>query len=102
MAMAAGMIRGYDDITDPDAKAAHYAFIHDLAMQFKQENGSYICRELLDLPEDPDNPVTGDPAGGAPVDGTPQYRLRPCAEYVGSAAALLAAALMEPTDPQEA
>jgi C_GCAxxG_C_C family probable redox protein len=106
MAMAAGMLRGYDDITDPDAKAAHYAFIHDLAMQFKQENGSYICRELLDLPEDPDNPVTGVPAGGAPVgksgDGTPQYRLRPCAEYVGNAAALLAAALREPAGTQEA
>ena len=92
MAMAAGMIQGYDDITDPDAKAAHYAFINKLAMRFKEENGSYICRELLALPESPatDAGETAERTGGRPA-----YRLRPCAEYVGSAAAILEAAMKE-------
>lgn len=86
--MAAGMIHGQYDPLDQDAKAAHYAFVQDLALKFKAENGSYICRELLDLPDGPDAPV--------PEPRTVSYyRLRPCAEYVGNAAALLAQKLHE-------
>jgi C_GCAxxG_C_C family probable redox protein len=85
-AMAAGMLYGSHDPLDQEAKAAHYAFVQDLALRFKQENGTYICRELLDLPEGPDSP-TPEPRTET------YYRLRPCAEYVGSAAEILAQAI---------
>ena len=82
VAMAAGMLYGGYDPLDQAAKAAHYAFVQDLALQFKSENGTYICRELLELPEGPDSPT--------PEKRTEAYyQLRPCAEYVGSAAAIL-------------
>lgn len=88
IAMAAGLLVGPADPQDLDAKATHYAFIQKLAMEFKQENGSYICRELLALPEGPDA-STPEPRTEA------YYRLRPCAEYVGSAAGILEKALSE-------
>lgn len=88
VAMAAGMLYGGYDPQDQAGKAAHYAFVQDLALQFKSENGTYICRELLDLPEGPDAPT--------PEKRTETYyQLRPCAEYVGSAAAILERAILQ-------
>ncbi len=93
IAMAAGMVAGPVDPLDQDAKAAHYALVQKLANRFKEANGSYICRELLDLPEGPDSP-SPEPRTEA------YYRLRPCAEYVGSAAAILEQELRERTAPR--
>lgn len=86
-AMAAGMLYGDYDPLDQDAKAAHYAFVQELAIRFKEENGTYICRELLELPEGPDSPVPG-------ARTETYYKLRPCAEYVGSAAEILENAML--------
>ena len=87
-AMAAGMLYGGYDPNDQTEKAAHYAFVQELALQFKTENGSYICRELLDLPEGPADP-TPEPRTAS------YYRLRPCAEYVGSAVEILERAIQQ-------
>ncbi len=85
MFMVTGVVRGYSDPKAADEKAEHYAFIQKLAADYKAQNGSIICRELLDLPG-ADSPV--------PEERTADYyRRRPCGEYVARAALLLAKTL---------
>ncbi len=47
MFMVAGLKYGYSDPHDKPAKAEHYKRIQDLAAEFRDENGSIVCRELL-------------------------------------------------------
>ena len=47
MLMALGLHQGYTDPKDKAGKAAQYEVIRALADEFKRENGSIICRELL-------------------------------------------------------
>ena len=82
MFMIAGLTNGYDDPKAKEEKAAHYAFIQTLADDFKKENGSIVCRELLGLTAD-----------GSPVPAprtAEYYKKRPCAELVGDAARIVA------------
>lgn len=80
MFMAAGLLWGGYDPNDREAKAAHYARIQQLAAEFKKENHSIICRELLADAET--SPV--------PEERTKAYyERRPCADYVASGAAIL-------------
>ena len=77
--MVLGAVLGSDDPTDHDAKMKHYAIIQEAAAMFKEENGSYICRELLGLGEGASVPV--------PEKRTEEYyKRRPCDEYVAIAA----------------
>ena len=46
-AMVLGVLKGYADPADHDAKKAHYALVQEFARRFKEYNGSIICRELL-------------------------------------------------------
>lgn len=85
MFMVSGIVRGYSNPEATDEKAEHYAFIQNLAAEYKKENGSIICRELLELPG-AESPV--------PEERTAEYyRRRPCGEYVARAALLLAKTL---------
>ncbi len=85
MFMVKGFAQGYSDPKATDEKAAHYAAIQALAAEFKEENGSYICKELLGLPG------ASDPQ---PEERTADYYLRrPCADYVESAARIAAKSL---------
>jgi C_GCAxxG_C_C family probable redox protein len=80
--MIAGLRYGYTGTDDDEAKGAHYALVQRLAFRFKEENGSYICRELLGLPE-------GEQSSPVPEKRTAAYYgSRPCAEYVACAARL--------------
>lgn len=82
MFMVAGMLYGYSDPLDKTAKAEHYKLIQSLAMKFKIENNSIICRELLKLVINSDGPV--------PEDRTENYyKKRPCKELVKYAAEIL-------------
>ncbi len=82
MFMVAGYKAGYSDPNDPDAKMEHYALIQQLANEFREENGSIICRELLGLPDGADSPK--------PEARTKEYYIkRPCGEYVASAARIV-------------
>lgn len=82
MFMAAGLIYGDYSPEDSEAKAAHYERIQQLAAKFREENGSIICRELLELPEGPDSAV--------PEERTEAYYMRrPCGELVEHASELL-------------
>lgn len=83
--MAAGLLRGYADLQDKEAKDAHYALIQRLAGAFRQETGSLLCRDLLGL--DPE----GQPVSPVSEARTPAYyQQRPCADLVALAAAQLA------------
>lgn len=79
--MAAGLKYAPADPKDPQAKAAFYALVQQLAAEFKKQNGSLICRELLGL--------------SGPQDPVPQprtetyYKKRPCPEIAGRAAEIL-------------
>ena len=89
MFTVAGLLYGYTDSASQEAKAAHYKLIQDLAAKFKEENGSIVCRELLELNrEGADNPV--------PDARTKQYYAkRPCVQLVGMAAEILGALIDE-------
>ena len=73
---------GYVDPTDNVTKMELYKKIQTLMAKFKEENGSYICRELLSLPDGASSPI--------PEKRTSEYyKKRPCAELVGSACEIL-------------
>ena len=70
---------GYDDPADDPGKKRLYGAVQELAAQFRAENGSIICREILKNPPSDPNP-------------TPRsaefYAKRPCARMVMTAAQL--------------
>ncbi len=81
-ALVLGMVRGYSDPTDPEAKKAHYRLVREFAQRFKEKNGSIICRELLSGIEVQ--------SGGIPEQRTPEYyKRRPCPLLVRQAAEIL-------------
>lgn len=86
--MALGMLRGYADPQDPEAKKEHYRLVQEFARRFRERRGSIICRELLqNVPTAP---------GGAPEERTPAfYAHRPCLGLVTDAAAILEDMLKE-------
>ena len=80
--MVLGIVKGYSDPTDRDAKKAHYALVQEFARRFKEKNGSIVCRELL--------AVVGASQGGDPEQRTEAYyKKRPCPELVRIAAEIL-------------
>lgn len=82
MALATGAICGYDDPKARKEKADHYALIQKLASEFKEQNGSIICRELLAGINNDTNPV--------PEERTESYyKKRPCADLAYMAAEIL-------------
>lgn len=82
MAMVAGLLYGPGDLSDPSAKGEHYKLVQKLAGKFREENGSIVCRELLEGVS-----VT---SGATPEERTIRYyEKRPCAEYVKCAAQIL-------------
>ena len=79
MFMAAGLMYGPSDNSNPKDKANHYQRIQDLAKSFKDMNGSIICKELLAGVESSTSPT--------PSDRTETYyKKRPCVDLVGDAA----------------
>lgn len=83
MFMALGLAEGYTGPKDQEGKMAQYARIQNMAEEFRRENGSIICRELLGLPDGADDPK--------PLPRTETYyKKRPCGELCGSAAAIIA------------
>lgn len=88
MFMVLGYIMGYEDPNDYDGKKSLYAHIQELAHRYEEENGSIICRDLLGLTEQKQNPT--------PEKRTDEYyKKRPCAEKIGSAAEILETYLKE-------
>lgn len=80
--MVVGLKNGYLDPNDHEAKTAHYQLVQNLARQFREQYGSILCRDLLQLEEQ-----VSAPAPEIRTEG--YYQRRPCAEYVRFAASLL-------------
>ncbi len=59
MCMVAGILFGYDDITDHDIKTQHYELIQKMVYEFKRRNGSFICREILGEEGNDSSPIPG-------------------------------------------
>lgn len=82
MLMVLGLKYGYTDPCNKKVKTELYGLVQDLANKFEQENGSIICRELLDLSIRHDKPVPEDRNEN-------YYKRRPCVELVEQAAKIL-------------
>ena len=82
MVFVLSTLEGNVDPLDNNAKMQTYQKVQYLMKKFKEKNGTYICRELLSLPE----------VNSAP---TPEkrtetyYKKRPCASLVGDACEIL-------------
>jgi C_GCAxxG_C_C family probable redox protein len=82
MLFALGSIEGTGLDSDDEKKLALYQKVQELMKDFKERNGSYICRELLALPEGNSEPT--------PEKRTESYyKKRPCALLVGDACEIL-------------
>lgn len=79
MFMAAGLKYGFSDNSNPSAKGELYKRIQFLAEQFKNKNGSIICRELLQGVETSNSPNPSER-------NQEYYKKRPCVDLVGDAA----------------
>lgn len=88
MFLVAGLKHPADNPADHEAKTRNYAAVQRLAENFRQKNGSIVCRELLGLAVRKEDP-TPEPRTDA------YYKRRPCAEYVRIAATLAGEELNE-------
>ena len=82
MCMALSLKYAPKDPTDHAAKAAFYARVQELCKEFKDENGSIICRELLGLAPGPSSPTPDKRTAD-------YYQHRACADKVKCAAGIL-------------
>ena len=82
MTMCAGYIAPNAQPNDNVNKKLCYSMVQEFAEKFRQENGAIVCRELLGLSQQKDNPT--------PSERTAEYyRKRPCVEYVATAARIV-------------
>lgn len=83
MGIIVGLVEGCDfSKSGQDAKSAQYAAVQRLAGEFKDINGSIICRELLGAKLAATIPT--------PDARTPEYyKKRPCAKLVGDMAEII-------------
>lgn len=92
-AMVLGILEGYSDPKDVEAKKHHYALVREFAQRFREAEGSIICRELLKKASIDPQTVK---AGGDPEARTPEYyKKRPCPELARRAAYILDTMLAE-------
>lgn len=83
MCIAAGMLFGYDEAKDIEGKKQLYADIQRLCAEFREINGSIVCRDLLGARK-------GQDTAPAPDARTAEYyRTRPCAKMIHDAAQVL-------------
>ena len=81
MFMVAGLLKGYADTDDKEAKDNHYKLIQELANEFKSVYQTYNCNELL-----------GNIGKGTYVSAprtAEYYKTRPCVNFVVAAAEIL-------------
>ena len=75
----------------PETKAAKtrlYTVVQELAEKFRKENGAIVCRDLLGLAKQKDDPTPSDRTEA-------YYRRRPCLEYVKIAARIVGEKLQQ-------
>lgn len=95
MFMVAGLETGATDGSDADGKKSNYDMVQKLAAEFREKNGSIICRDLLGLDQDNTQKTFTDTN---PEARTKQYyKKRPCVELVGDAVDILEEKLLQKT-----
>ena len=82
MSLVAGVLWGYDNITDKSFKTEHYALVAGMAHRFSDIFGTYICRELLGIRNYEYSPVAEDRT-------SEYYEKRPCEKCIAAAARIL-------------
>ncbi len=105
MFILAGLECGSTDPKDAAAKGANYKVVQDLAAEFKKENGSLICAELLGLrpmgatnatAQCCNNDQAKEMRSPEPEARTAEYyKKRPCVEMVETAARIYGRYLLE-------
>lgn len=80
--MVVGIRYGYIGSDDQEGKTRHYELIQELAGRFKDQFGSILCRDLLELDEQVSEPTPE-------VRTEAYYQRRPCVMYIRFAAGLL-------------
>lgn len=83
-----GMEHPATDPNDKPSKAANYAAVQRIALQFKDKMGSYMCADLLKIGRHPQDPNPEDR-------NSEYYAKRPCAYCVAVAAEMLGKELLE-------
>jgi len=94
MFLVAGMLSGSIEGKDQVAKKNNYEIVQRLAAEFKKENnGTYICRELLGLDKTGAKVVPGETTPEARTEE--YYKKRPCLKTIQGAAAIVERMLLE-------
>jgi len=84
MFMVAGLATGATEGKDQEGKKHNYDVVQALAKEYKDKNGSIICRELLGLDENANTSNT------KPEQRTSEYyKKRPCGELCSIAAGIV-------------
>ena len=88
IALLTGLRDGNADADNQEAKTRIYDKVQQMASQFKYENGSIVCRQLLGELDNDKNP--------APSVRTPEYYgTRPCSKFVADAANIVESMLID-------
>lgn len=82
MTLLAGMLKGYHDPNERQGKIELYQLTQKMANEFKERQGTIICREMLNLKPGEDLP---EPA----VRTEEYYQSRPCVKAVRDAADII-------------
>lgn len=86
MSMLAGAIYPSIDPKNMLERKQNYALVQQFADSFRQENGDIVCRRLLGLEPKEESAETAMPSERT----AEYYKKRPCVEYVGCAARIVA------------
>lgn len=82
MTMAYSFLYGYSDLSEPGPKIENYQTVARMMEHFREEMGSYVCKDLLGIKEFIYDPV--------PKPRTSDfYETRPCLKCVMTAARIL-------------
>ena len=95
MTILAGLMKPASDPSVKDWRTANYALVQKMAGEFRNMNGSIVCKELLGLvPMGSGSPAPKE--SPEPSDRTPEYyKKRPCEELVGIAARIVGENIMQ-------
>ncbi len=89
MVMLAGLIAPASDPSVKVDRTKNYALVQEMAGEFREINGSIVCKELLGLVPRGSSQTTPSESP-EPSDRTPEYyKKRPCEELVGISARIV-------------
>lgn len=84
----AGVLVPSSDPANHDGRTANYALVQEFAARFREEQGSIVCRELLNI-------RAAQKESPAPSERTVEwYTSRPCERIVGASARMIAEKLL--------